>query len=103
MQRSDFFCQSVRGARRPRVRRRLGSPATPSTRAFKKTYFFPFRRLLFFFATGGPSTSRAQDTCFFVARGGDPGGINAGFGFEGGCGTTMKARIVCGERRRQAP
>ena len=38
-----------------------------------------------------------------MARGGDPGGINADFGDGGGCGTTMKARIVCGERRRQAP
>ena len=77
------------------------SSATPSTRA-KTTYFPPFFRLLPVFFEAPPPPS-AQDTCFFVARGGDPGGINADFGEGGGCGTTMKARIVCGERLLQAP
>ena len=68
----------------------------------KTTYFPPFfrRRPDFFEAPPPPS---AQETCFFVARGGEPGGINADFGEGGGCGTTMKARIVWGDRRRQAP
>ena len=68
----------------------------------KTTYFPPFfrRRPDFFEAPPPPS---AQETCFFVARGGEPGGINADFGEGGGCGTTMKARIVWGERLLQAP
>ena len=72
-----------------------------STR-LKTTYFPPFfrRRPVFFEAPPPPS---AQDTCFLVARGGEPGGIKEDFGFGGGEGTTMKARIVWGDRRRQAP
>jgi hypothetical protein len=69
---------------------------------FQKTYFPPFFRLLPVFFEAPPPPS-AQDTCFLVARGGDPGGIKEGFGLGGGFGTTMKARMVCGDRRRQAP
>ena len=69
---------------------------------FQKTYFPPFFRLLPVFFEAPPPPS-AQETCFFVARGGEPGGINADFGEGGGCGTTMKARMVCGERLLQAP
>ena len=68
----------------------------------RTTYFPPFFRLLPVFFEAPPPPS-AQDTCFFVARGGDPGGIKADFGEGGGCGTTMKARIVWGERLLQAP